>query len=215
MNVNKRDHWERVYATKPTERLGWYEPHLQPSLDWIRELGLPADAPLIDIGGGASTLVDDLLMEGYRAITVLDISGKALDLVKARLGNKADLVTWVAGDITMVDLPAHHYILWHDRAVFHFLTAHEQQRAYRDRLLRSLQPGGHVIMGTFAPEAPPTCSGLPVQRYSPQQMGSLLGSEFELEYHCKTMHVTPGGVEQMYLYCRFLRLVSSNHDQHL
>jgi len=205
MNMNNRNHWERVYATRPIDKLGWYEPHLQPSLDWIRELGLPMDAPLIDVGGGASTLVDDLLNEGYRAITVLDISGKALEVVKARLGKKAELVTWVAGDITMVGLPAHSYALWHDRAVFHFLTAPAQQRAYRDKLLHALQPGGHVILGTFAPEAPPTCSGLPVQRYNPQQLENTLGGEFELTRHHKALHVTPGGVEQMYLYCRFRR----------
>ncbi|MGH8119686.1 MAG: class I SAM-dependent methyltransferase [Gammaproteobacteria bacterium] len=203
--MNKREHWERAYVTRPIDRLGWYEPHLQPSLNWIKELGLPADTPMIDVGGGASTLVDDLLNEGYQAITVLDISGNALDVVKARLGKKADLVTWREGDITTVALPGHHYALWHDRAVFHFLTVPELQQAYRDQLLYALQPGGHVIMGTFAPEAPPTCSGLPVQRYSPQRLESILGAEFELLRHHKMLHVTPGGVEQMYLYCRFRR----------
>ena len=208
MTMDNRDHWERVYATGPIDRLGWYETHLQISLNWIKDLCLHADAPLIDVGGGASTLVDDLLHEGYCAITVLDISGKALDVVKARLGNKADLVTWLEGDITTITLPERYYALWHDRAVFHFLTAPGQQHAYRDRLLHALMPGGHVIMGTFAPEAPPTCSGLPVQRYSPQQLESILGVEFELLRHHKVLHVTPGSVEQMYLYCRFQRSVS-------
>ncbi len=202
--MNQKDRWEQVYSTKPTEKLGWYKPHLQTSLSWIKELGLAMDAPIIDVGGGASTLVDDLLGKGYRSITVLDISKKALSLVKARLGERADLVTWLEGDITSVDLPTHHYELWHDRAVFHFLTAPEQQRKYRDNLLKALRPSGHLIIGTFAPEAPPRCSGLPVQRYSPKQIESALCSEFELKRDHKELHVTPGGVEQMYLYCHFL-----------
>ncbi len=203
--MSKEDHWVRVYSTKPTERLGWYKPHLQTSLTWIRELGLAMDAPIIDVGGGASTLVDDLLEAGYRSITVLDISAQALSLVQARLGEKAELVKWLHGDITELELAPHYYQLWHDRAVFHFLTTPEQQRKYRDALLKSLQPAGHLIIGTFAPEAPPRCSGLPVQRYTPEQLQSTLGEEFELRRHHKELHVTPGGVEQMYLYCHFHR----------
>jgi len=203
--MSQKDHWEQVYSGKPIEKLGWYEPHLKPSLSWIKELGLSADAPIIDVGGGASTLVDDLLVEGYRSITVLDISEKALSSVKARLGKRAELVTWLDGDITSVDLPTHYYELWHDRAVFHFLTMLEQQRKYRDNLLKALKPSGHLIIGTFAPEAPPKCSGLPVRRYSPEQLENTLGGEFELKRHHKELHITPGGVEQMYLYCHFRR----------
>ena len=201
--MSQKDHWEQVYTTKPSEKLGWYEPHLQTSLSWIKGLSLAVDAPIIDVGGGASTLVDDLLDAGYRSITILDISEKALSSVKARLGKKAELVTWLDGDITLVDLPTHYYELWHDRAVFHFLTVLEQQRQYRDNLLKALKPGGHLIIGTFAPEAPPTCSGLPVQRYNPEQLENTLGGEFELKRHYKELHITPGGVEQMYLYCHF------------
>jgi SAM-dependent methyltransferase len=203
--MNQKDHWEQVYLTKPTEKLGWYKPHLQTSLAWIEELGLALDAPIIDVGGGASTLADDLLDAGYRSITVLDISEKALSSVKARLGKKAELVTWLDGDITSVDLPTHYYELWHDRALLHFLTVLEQQRKYRDNLLKALKPLGHLIIGTFAPEAPPKCSGLPVQRYSKGQLEKTLGEEFELKRHHKELHITPGGVEQMYLYCHFRR----------
>jgi len=203
--MSQKDHWEQVYSTKPTEMLGWYEPHLQTSFSWIKGLSLAVDAPIIDVGGGASTLLDDLLDAGYRSITVLDISEKALSSVKARLGKKAGLVTWLDSDITSVDLPTHSYELWHDRAAFHFLTMLEQQRKYRDNLLKALKPGGHLIVGTFAPEAPPKCSGLPVQRYSPEQLENTLGGEFELERHHKELHITPGGVEQMYLYCHFRR----------
>lgn len=203
--MSQKEHWEQVYSTKPTEKLGWYEPHLRTSLSWIKELGLAAEAPIIDVGGGASTLVDDLLDAGCRAITVLDIAEKALASVKARLGAKAAQVTWLEGDITSVDLPAHYYEVWHDRAVFHFLTEPEQQQKYRETLLKALKPGGHLIIGTFAPEAPPKCSGLPVQRYSPGQLEKTLGREFALKRHHKELHVTPGGVEQMYLYCHFRR----------
>jgi SAM-dependent methyltransferase len=205
--VSQKDHWEQVYSTKSVEKLGWYEPHLQTSLNWIKELAPTLDAPIIDVGGGASTLADDLLKAGYRSLTVLDISEKALSAVRARLGKKAELVTWLAGDITSIDLPTHHYELWHDRALFHFLTTREQQRKYRDNLLKALKPGGHVIIGTFALQAPPKCSGLPVQRYGQGQLQKTLGGEFELERHHKELHFTPGGVEQMYLYCHFRRTV--------
>lgn len=201
--MKQKDHWEQVYSTKSTEKLGWYEPHLQTSLSWIRGLDLAVDAPIIDVGGGASTLVDDLLDAGHQSITVLDLSEKALATVKTRLGKKAETVIWMAGDITTMDLPKRYYELWHDRAVFHFLTELDQQMKYRKNLLQALKPGGHLILGTFAPEAPPKCSGLPVQRYSLDQLKDILGGEFELVRHRKELHITPGGVEQMYLYCHF------------
>jgi SAM-dependent methyltransferase len=204
--MTPKEHWEQVYSSKPTEKLGWFAPHLQTSLSWITELGLALEAPIIDVGGGASTLVDDLLDAGYRSITVLDVSRQALSLAKARLANnKAHVVSWIEGDVTATDLPEAHFELWHDRAVFHFLIEPEQQRKYRDQLLKSLKPGGHLIIGTFAPEAPPKCSGLPVQRYSPERLQSTLGGKFELQRQHNELHVTPGGVEQMYLYCQFRR----------
>ena len=129
--MSQKDHWNQVYSTRPREKLGWYEPHLQTSLRWIKGISLPLDAPLIDVGGGASTLADDLLKAGYRAVTVLDISNEALSSVQARLGKKAELITWLNDDITSVDLPTDSFSLWHDRAVFHFLTVVEQQRKYR------------------------------------------------------------------------------------
>ncbi len=203
--MKQKEHWEKVYSTKPVERLGWYELHLQTSLNWIRELNMAGDAPIIDVGGGASTLVDDLLHEGFRCVTVMDLSAKALSLAKARLGERAKRVIWLEGDITRVDLPAHHYELWHDRAVFHFLTAPEQRERYRTSLLKALKPGGHLIMATFAPEAPPKCSGLPVRRYDVELLQNTLGAEFRPMRHQKELHVTPSGVEQMYLYCLFRR----------
>ena len=205
--MNQKNHWEKVYSSRQTETLGWYTPHLQTSLTWIKNLGLAADAPIIDVGGGASTLVSDLLEAGFQSVTVLDISEKALSSVRARLGKKAELIKWLNGDIASVELPAYHYELWHDRAVFHFLTEIDQQRKYRNNLLKTLKPGGHLIIGLFAPEAPPKCSGLPVQRYNQEQLASTLGAEFELIRHHKELHFTPGGVEQVYLYCLFRRTV--------
>ena len=193
-----------VYSSKPPDRLGWYKPRLQTSLKWIKTLGLEPDAAIIDVGGGASTLIDDLLDDGYTSITVLDIAEPALALLKERLGDKSAAVNWVCGDITkVVELPENAFALWHDRAVFHFLTETTDRERYRDNLCRALRPGGRLIIGTFAPEAPPKCSGLPVQRYDLELLRETLGGEFELQRHQKEMHVTPGGVEQMYLYCDF------------
>jgi len=205
--MNQKDHWEQVYSDNQTKKLGWYAPHLQTSLSWIKALELDAEAPIIDIGGGASTLVGDLLDANYRSITVLDISARALSSVKASLGKNAELVNWLEGDITLLELPSQYYALWHDRAVFHFLTEPDLLRRYRDQLTKALQPGGHLIIGTFAPEAPPRCSGLPVQRYSREQLEITLGEGFEMKQHKQELHVTPGGVEQMYLYCHFRKVV--------
>jgi SAM-dependent methyltransferase len=205
--MSHKDHWEQVYIERPAHELGWYKSHLRTSLNWIGDLGLAVDDPIIDVGGGASTLVDDLLEAGYRSITVLDISGKALTWAKARLGDRAESVTWLEGDVTSIELPSDYYQLWHDRAVFHFLTSPEEQTRYRNKLLSCLNSGGHLIIGTFALEAPPTCSGLPVRRYSPEQLENKLGDRFELMRQHKELHVTPGGVEQMYLYCHFRRKI--------
>jgi SAM-dependent methyltransferase len=201
--MGRREHWEQVYSSKPSDRLGWYKPRLQTSLEWISALGLDRGAPIIDVGGGASTLVDDLLDHGYTAITVLDLAEPALNIIKARLGERSTAVNWLCGDITELELPGKTFELWHDRAVFHFLTEPGDRERYRENLFRALRPGGHVIIGTFAPEAPPKCSGLPVQRYDLEALRETLGSEFELQRHKKELHVTPGGVEQMYLYCEF------------
>lgn len=204
--MSRKEHWERVYSTRPAEALGWYQPHLQTALAWIEALALGEDAPIIDVGGGTSTLAADLLAAGHRSITVLDISDAALSAARAALADKTRRVTWMAGDIAAVRLPPRHYDLWHDRAVFHFLTAPEQQRGYRDNALEAIKPGGHMIIGVFAEEAPPRCSGLAVRRYSPTALEDALGDGFELRRHHKEVHVTPGGIEQMYLYCLFCRL---------
>lgn len=203
--MDRKSHWEQVYSTRMAEKLGWYKPRLETSLSWLGEIGLDKASPIIDIGGGASTFVDDLVDDGYESITVLDVSDQALETSKSRLGRQSQLVMWLSGDITSYALPPDRFALWHDRAMLHFLTDSEQRNAYRNNLLQSLQPGGYVIVGVFAPEAPEKCSGLPVQRYDAVGLAEFLGDKFELVHHDKELHVTPGGVEQMYVYCLFRR----------
>ena len=198
-------HWQQVYSAKSTDEVGWYTPHLTTSIKWITDLDLDPCDPIIDVGGGASTLVDDLLDKGYCDLSVLDLSDGALSAVKKRLATRADLVSWLPGDVAEVELPARYFKLWHDRAVFHFLVEPEQQLKYRDKLLQALQPGGHFIIGVFELGAPPQCSGLPVQRYSVDELSAVFETEFKLKQHQIEMHKTPSGMEQQYLYCLFQR----------
>jgi len=203
--MSRKEHWEKAYTGKPADKLGWYAPHLRTSFTWIQALGLEHDAPIIDVGGGVSALAGDLLAAGHRNITVLDLSGQALELAQQRLGDAAKRVAWIEGDITTVKLPINYYALWHDRAVFHFLIESEAQQQYARNLRHALRTGGYALIATFAPEAPPMCSGLPVQRYDTEQLNAVLSAEFSLIRHHKELHVTPGGVQQMYQYCLFRR----------
>ena len=203
--MSGKQHWQQVYSTRSTDQVGWYAPHLTTSIKWITGLDLDPDDPAIDVGGGASTLADDLLDKGYREVSVLDLSDSAISVVRKRLGTRASQVSWLLGDVTEVELPASHFELWHDRAVFHFLVEPGQQMKYRDKLLHALKPGGHFIIGVFELEAPPQCSGLPVQRYSVEKLSAIFGAKFKLERHHKEIHKTPSGVEQQYLYCQFQR----------
>jgi len=205
LHMDRKSHWEQVYATRMAEKLGWYKPRLDTPLSWLEALALDRSAPVIDVGGGASTFVDDLIDEGYESITVLDVSDEALGASKKRLGRQSEMVMWLSGDITSYSLPPNRFILWHDRAMLHFLVDADQREAYHANLMRSLQPGGYVIIGVFAPEAPEKCSGLPVQRYDADGLARFLGDSFERVRQHKEMHVTPGGVEQMYVYCLFRR----------
>jgi SAM-dependent methyltransferase len=200
--MSEKQHWERVYTTGAPDTLGWYKSHLETPLAWIDELALSVESPVMDAGGGASTLVDDLLKRGYEDITVLDISSTALAIARERLGSGASLVSWVEGDITSVELPRHRFALWHDRAVFHFLTTASQRHKYVQQLRNALWPDGYLILGVFSHEAPPKCSGLPVQRYGPDDLLKVLGSDWIMVRTARELHVTPSGVEQMYLYCQ-------------
>lgn len=197
----QKEHWEQVYTTKSTTGVSWFQAHAEQSLRLIQDTGVPRSAAIIDVGGGASTLVDDLLAGGYRALSVLDISAAALKAAQVRLGNTADQVRWLVGDITSIDLPAQAFDVWHDRAVFHFLTTPEQRAAYVRQVLRAVKPGGHVIVSTFAEDGPLQCSGLPVMRYSANGLHAEFGAPFELIRHEQEEHRTPAGGIQKFVYC--------------
>jgi 2-polyprenyl-3-methyl-5-hydroxy-6-metoxy-1,4-benzoquinol methylase len=183
--------------------LSWFQAHADTSLRLIQATGLSLDAAIIDVGGGASMLVDDLLNLGYQRITVLDLSDKALAVSRERLGAQAAVVQWLEADILTANLPAHAYDVWHDRAVFHFLTSPADQQAYVRALLKALKLGGTLLLATFAEDGPTTCSGLPVVRYSPERLQKTLGTAFLLLDHEQFSHRTPGGAEQHFLSCRF------------
>ncbi|MEK2633054.1 class I SAM-dependent methyltransferase [Pseudomonas aeruginosa] len=172
----------------------------------IRQTGIAADAAIIDVGGGASTLVDDLLAAHYSDLTVLDISAAALDVARHRLGGAASAVHWLEADITQVDFPEHRFALWHDRAVFHFLTDAADRARYLNAVGRAVKPGGFVVVGTFAEDGPEQCSGLPVRRYSADTLYDEFGAQFELLGKAEENHHTPFGTVQkfLYRYCRKL-----------
>ena len=194
-------HWENVYRTKTPEEVSWFRPHLETSLAFIERAAANRDARIIDVGGGESSLVDDLLARGFHNLTVLDISRTAIEVTRARLGRLADRVEWQVADITATDLPANAFDIWHDRAVFHFLTDSRDRAAYIETVRKSLKPGGHVIIGTFGPEGPTKCSGLIVQRYDANSLHGEFGRRFRLIDSVEEPHETPFGSTQQFLYC--------------
>ncbi|HZU09539.1 MAG TPA: class I SAM-dependent methyltransferase [Pseudacidobacterium sp.] len=196
-------HWQGIYGTKSPDSVSWYAPHLEMSLRLINHANLSRDAYILDVGGGASTLADDLLTQGYKHIAVLDISEAALNISRKRLGEQAGRIRWIAGDVTSTQLQEHAYDLWHDRAVFHFLTTPEQRAAYIRQLLHTLKPGGHLVLATFASCGPERCSGLEVVRYSTDSLARELGENFYLMESAEEDHITPSGAKQPFLYCRF------------
>jgi ubiquinone/menaquinone biosynthesis C-methylase UbiE len=199
--MQSKEHWEHVYSTKATDAVSWFQTHPETSLKLIERTGVSCSAAIIDVGGGASTLVDDLLSRNFAHITVLDLSAAALRAAQTRLGSRADQVTWLEADITKVKLPLHAYDLWHDRAVFHFLTSDQDRHAYVEAVLRAVKPGGHVIVATFAEDGPTQCSGLPVMRYSADALHAEFGAPFTLVQHDKEAHHTPFGTIQQFTYC--------------
>lgn len=205
--MQSKQHWETVYASKNSDEVSWFQEHAQLSLNLIRNHAIPLTASILDVGGGASTLVDDLLADGYSEITVLDISGAALAKTKARLGINADSVHWLEADILDTPLPADTYEVWHDRAVFHFLVQPAARQLYLESLYQSVKPGGIVIMATFAEDGPMKCSGLPVARYSAAELSAEFGEKnYKLLSHTKEIHHTPGGNDQKFTYCVFERI---------
>jgi ubiquinone/menaquinone biosynthesis C-methylase UbiE len=199
--MQSKEHWEKVYSTKATDTVSWFQLHADVSLDLIKATGVATQSAIIDVGGGASTLIDDLVEAGYSDLTVLDLSGAALVAARRRLGRHADKVCWMEADITKAEFPDHRFDIWHDRAVFHFLTDPADRAAYVATVLRSVKPGGHVIVATFAEDGPLQCSGLPVMRYRPGELHDQFGESFVLLKHQKEVHYTPSGATQQFVYC--------------
>ena len=199
--MDERKHWDRVYERRAPDQLSWYRPHLEQSLSLIDQAQLSADAAIIDVGGGASTLVDDLLERGYTRITVLDISTKAMAPARERLGARAASVSWLNGDVTRVEVPEHEFDFWHDRAVFHFLREEEARARYVAAVRRAMKPGGHVVVATFGPAGPERCSGLDVMRYSADEIHSQFGRAVRKLSSFTEVHQTPSGTEQEFVYC--------------
>jgi 2-polyprenyl-3-methyl-5-hydroxy-6-metoxy-1,4-benzoquinol methylase len=199
--MDTRSHWEQVYVRKDLKRMSWFRPHLERSLELIERAAPDRMASILDVGSGESTLVDDLLGLGYGNITVLEISRTALEATKARLGQSGERVRWLCGDVTEAVLPEGGYDVWHDRAVFHFLTEAGQRRAYVESVKSALKPGGSVILSTFGPAGPERCSGLTAIRYDASKLEREFGDPFHLVETSLEMHETPSGAVQQFLCC--------------
>lgn len=208
-----KEHWDGLHASKGAQAVSWYQPHAERSLRMIRHSGIGKNGAIIDVGGGESTLVDDLLAEGYSDVTVLDISAVALAAAARRLGKSASRVKWIEADITAVELPENAFDLWHDRAVFHFLMSAQSRAAYVAAVLRSLKSGGHLIVATFGETGPEQCSGLPVRRYRPDELHTEFGEAFTLLEHQTEEHRTPRGSVQQFVYC-YLRKRAVGQEKH-
>lgn len=199
--MNKKTHWENVYQTKQVDQVSWYQEHSENSLRMISDTKVGKDASLIDVGGGSSILVDELLNAGFIDVSVLDISAKALKNSQIRLGKKASSVQWIEADITEISLPENHFDVWHDRAVFHFLTDKADRKKYVEAVKKSLKIGGHIIVASFGLNGPKKCSGLNVVQYSPDSMHNEFGKSFELVESISETHETPFDTTQEFIYC--------------
>lgn len=195
------DHWDAVYRTKGPDKVSWYRPHLERSLAFLQAANLNKAAGIIDVGGGASSFVDDVLDLGFTNVTVLDLSEAALQAARARLGERAGRVKWICADATRAPLPERAFDFWHDRAVFHFLRDPQARADYVDTVRRSVKPGGHIVVATFGPHGPEKCSGLDVLRFSPDTLHAEFGTDFAKVGSTTEMHTTPWGSEQEFVYC--------------
>jgi len=199
MAFDRRTHWQGIYREKSPQDVSWYQQEPKVSLELIHRCGLHKDEAVIDVGGGASVLVDYLCEQGFTNITVLDISSTALESARSRMGQLAESIEWLESDITEF-LPPHRYSLWHDRAVFHFLTAEEDRRNYVDSLNQALKPGGYLIIAAFAIGGPDQCSKLDIVQYDAPKLMAALGNEFELLDTVEELHITPANKEQQFGY---------------
>lgn len=195
------DHWDAVYKAKGPEQVSWYRPHLERSLAFLEAAHLTHAAGIIDVGGGASSFVDDVLDLGYTNVTVLDLSDAGLQAARARLGERAKLVKWICADVTRAPLPERAFDFWHDRAVFHFLQDPQARADYIETVRRSVKPGGHIVVATFGPHGPEKCSGLEVLRFTPEGLHAEFGNDFAKVGSTTEMHTTPWGSEQEFVYC--------------
>jgi 2-polyprenyl-3-methyl-5-hydroxy-6-metoxy-1,4-benzoquinol methylase len=202
--MGRKTHWERVFVTQSPDEVGWFQPRPTLSLQLMDSAGVPRDAGIIDVGAGASTLVDELLERGCADVSVLDVSSSGMQHIKQRLGERAEQVQWIEADVTGFH-PERRWDLWHDRAVLHFLTDPSDRKGYRRALEEGVVPGGHVIIATFGLEGPTRCSGLEVRRYSPAMLSAELGDAFELREARGEDHLTPTGVVQPFVFCLFRR----------
>jgi 2-polyprenyl-3-methyl-5-hydroxy-6-metoxy-1,4-benzoquinol methylase len=202
--MDKKSHWERLYGTKAPTEVSWFRPHLETSLALIERFARDHSASIIDVGGGESTLVDDLIGAGYLNVTVMDISRTAIEHSKKRVGSVSSKTVWLVADVTDAELPGHTYDVWHDRAVFHFLTEPEQRLAYVGQVAQSVKHGGLVIIATFGPEGPVKCSGLDAVRYDVDSLQAEFGPRFRLIESMTELHHTPFGTTQQFLYCCFV-----------
>lgn len=200
--METKQHWERIYTSKKSEEFSWTQETPTTSISFLKDFNVPKSAPIIDIGGGESRLVDYLLSEGYVDITVLDISKKALDRAKARLGDNASKVNWIVSDITEF-IPPRQYAIWHDRATFHFLTEESQIKKYVSIASGNLTGDGFMTIGTFSENGPDKCSGLEIRKYSEDMLTSVLQSAFEKMKCLKEDHITPFKTVQNFLFCSF------------
>ena len=204
--MQNKEYWENVYTTKATDSVSWFQEHAEISLSLIQNANIEKNASIIDIGGGASTLVDDLVLNGYSKISVLDLSNTALETSQSRLGLAAEPINWLVADITKIHFPEHEFDLWHDRAVFHFLTEPEDRLAYIKNILHSVKPKGQVIISTFAEDGPTKCSGLSVIGYSAESLQAEFGNSFLLKKNLNETHSTPSGATQKFIFCLFEKI---------
>jgi 2-polyprenyl-3-methyl-5-hydroxy-6-metoxy-1,4-benzoquinol methylase len=199
--MTSKTHWETIYQTKAPTQVSWYQSHPRLSLQFIKRTQVDHAAQIIDVGGGASTLVDALIANDFEHLSVLDISATALQVAQQRLGEYAAHITWLEADITQARLPHHFYDVWHDRAVFHFLTRPQDRQSYIESVQHSVKPGGHVIVATFASDGPTSCSGLNIVQYSPEGLHAEFGADFQLADSTRETHETPFGTEQRFIFC--------------